>query len=144
MCENENKCTKEYCTKRHPKLCKNISKIGGCRHKEKCAYKHPEQQNRTDQGAMNEVILTLILWQQQQIAALSEEVKSLKSLNSNTNSEVEVVEKEYDHDDSTKKSLVKEVSVESFKCDVCKYKCKSEIILKNIQTLNTQLKTLKI
>ena len=78
MCENENKCIKENCPERHSKVCKNISKIGGCPHKEKCAYKHPEQQSGTDQGGLNQVILTLIVWQQQQIVALSEEVKSLK------------------------------------------------------------------
>ena len=26
LCENENGCNEEYCSKRHPKLCKNIYK----------------------------------------------------------------------------------------------------------------------
>ena len=43
---------------------------GECRHKENCAYKHQEQPNKTDQGALNEAMLTLIILQQQQITLL--------------------------------------------------------------------------
>ena len=45
-------------------------------------------------------------------------------------SEVEVVGKEYAHDDGTTDSLVKEVSEEGFKCDVCEFKCKTDLTLK--------------
>ena len=112
---------------------------GECRHKENCAYKHQEQPNKTDQGALNEAMLTLIILQQQQITSLSEEVKSLKSLNQNQNNDIEVIEKVHVNEDTKKDSLVKEVSDESYKCDVCEYKCKSEITL--IKHTNTKHQT---
>ena len=81
-------------------------------------------------------MLTLIILKQQQITQLSEEVKSLKSLNQTPNNDIEVIEKVHVNEDTKKDSLVKEVSDESYKCDVCEYKCKSEITL--IKHTNTK------
>ena len=95
ICENE--CRGKLCSERHPKLCRNISKTGICRHKENCAYTHPQEKN-TNQGFVNDAIMMCIVWQQQQINALSEEVKCLKLLVENISNQNNVVETIYPDD----------------------------------------------
>ena len=36
-------CRSKTCTKRHPKVCKNLRHQGYCRHKEHCSHQHIEQ-----------------------------------------------------------------------------------------------------
>ena len=75
MCENSEVCMGETCSKRHPKDCKNFSKSGSCRHKEKCAYKHTQPINY--QAKLDEAMLMRILGHQQKISDLTEEVENL-------------------------------------------------------------------
>ena len=97
VCKKENECDGKLCSERHPKLCRNISKTGICQHKEYCAYKHP-QEKYANQGFVNDAIMMCIVWQQQQITALSEEVKCLKLLVDNINKENTTVESVFPDD----------------------------------------------
>lgn len=97
ICEKGNTCCEKLCSERHPKLCRNFSNTGICRHKENCAYEHP-QENKTKQGFFNDAIMVCMVWQQQQITALSEEVKCLKLVVENINKERKTVETVYPND----------------------------------------------
>ena len=64
-------------------------------------------------------------------------------MNQNPNNDIAVIEKVHVNEDTKKDSLVKEGSDESYKCDVCEYKCKYEITLRKHtntkhQTENTE------
>ena len=78
MCQNESPCREQNCSKRQSKTCKNYSKNGDCRHKERCAYTHPE--NAQSQDIFNKAMLMLMLRQHEEIAALTEEVKGLEMM----------------------------------------------------------------
>ena len=78
ICENQNDCNERECTNRHPKICQNFRKDGKCVFKEKCAYQHTPLLN--NQAKVMEAMMKVILKQQQDITALTEEVKILKDL----------------------------------------------------------------
>ena len=65
LCEKTNDCTEESCKQRHPKDCKNFSKDGFCRHKDKFVYKHAQPHNNQDK--LHDTIIMLILGQQQNV-----------------------------------------------------------------------------
>ena len=59
---------KDSCSKRHPKVCKNFSNNGICRHKEKCPYKHVQSENQTN---LNEQIKQGLLKHEMDIKLLN-------------------------------------------------------------------------
>ena len=118
MCKKENECDGKLCSERHPKLCRNISKTGICQHKENCAYKHP-QEKYTNQGFVNDAIMMCIVFQQQQITALSEEVKCLKLL------------VEYINDINKEKTTVQSVYPDDKEVTICVQKGQDENMKEN-------------
>ena len=46
LCPEEVTCTSKECIFRHPKVCKNCNRLGACRFKENCAYKHEKDMNQ--------------------------------------------------------------------------------------------------
>ena len=81
ICENQNDYNEKECTKRHPKICWNFCKDGKCVFKEKCAYQHTPF--LSDQAKVMEAMIKVILKQQQDITALTEEVTIIKYLMNN-------------------------------------------------------------
>ena len=146
--ENENECCGKLCSERHPMLCRNISKTGICRHKENCAYKHKQEKN-TNQGFVNDAIMMCIVWQEQQITALSEEVKCLKLLVGNISKENAIVETVYPDDkevtgkmspegEKEYNILVQKTSKECYKCEECNYRSESEMPLEKYMSIKHQ------
>ena len=77
ICENTESCNEETCSKRHLKVCRHFSNNGNCRHGEKCAYKH--QQN---DGQINlyEQVTLLLLKHEKDITSLKEELNELNNI----------------------------------------------------------------
>ena len=75
--ENTENRSKDNCSKRHPKVCRNFSNSGVCRHKEKCAYKHVQNENQSE---LNEQIKQGLLKHEMDIKLLNEEVNTLRNI----------------------------------------------------------------
>ena len=166
ICQIEPQCTDKSCSKRHPKTCRNFSQKGECRHNEKCAYSHKQQENV--QLKFNEIMLFLISRNQQDIVALKEEVKNMQNLvenmvdynknkEQNVESSKDVENKEKDTNlDQTKSNHVDVKDTEEdygeksndlhvnktqtvFKCEECQFECEKQITLnKHRNTKHTQ------
>ena len=132
VCKNTDKCTEENCPKRHPKVFRHFSNSESCRHNDKCAYKH--QQN-DGQIKLYEQVTLLLLKHEKDITSLTEEVNALKNivqqmaqeLVKNGQSGIETIDKE----NPTKNTdLDCHVSETIFKCEKCYFTCDKRMTLK--------------
>jgi hypothetical protein len=126
-CENLSECTDGTCTKRHPKVCRNFTEDKKCRYKEKCAYLHIEKVN--NQNKVNEAMTLLVLKHEKDIAALTEEVNTLKTL-------VESMALQFSSEEENMKFASSETKYE---CKVCNFKSEKQITLnKHMNTKHVQ------
>ena len=136
ICENINECTKQKCTKRHPKVCKNYTKYNKCRFNDVCAYYHEKEGNIQEE--LNEQFKLAMLKHERDIQELNKEVTNMKHIIHTLTLElakcsqkhvsiVETVEK-----DEKKSSTVpsSSSSQQEFQCDQCDYTCVKDITLK--------------
>ena len=127
ICKDHNDCSKENCTKRHPKTCRNFSRNGKCFYKERCAYKHTVYVN--DQVKVIEAMMLLILKQQQEISSLTEELNSVKVLVET----MAMAKKPNNKDKEVVEIIAQEnhkVSEKVYQCQVCDFECPKEETLK--------------
>ena len=133
MCENVENCSVKNCHKRHPKICRNFN-YGNCRHKEQCAYQHPQHDKQT---SLNEQITQGLLKHESDIKALTEEVNLLRNLiqylaiglMNSVQKEVTVSEGT-EKENSTNKELAEALLPEpNLKCEKCDFTCDKVITL---------------
>ena len=94
ICQNRSQCTIQYCTKRHPGLCRYFCQFGHCKFGEACAYSHVN-----DSKSHKEEML------ERDVAEMREEMKNLKAELSDK-IEKEVVELKKDVTDKLEKEEV--------------------------------------
>ena len=131
MCENTEKCNEENCSKRHPKVCRHFSNNGSCRHGEKCAYKHYQNDG---QIKLYEQVTLLLLKHEKDITSLKEEVNELKNIIQQMAQElVKNVQKGVETEGI---ELQGHISEKVLKCEKCDFTCDKKITLKKHTNTN--------
>ena len=133
---------------RHPKLCRNSSKLKQCQFKEGCAYLHKDRDD--DQAKLNDQMMQGILKHEKDITALTEEVISLKNLVQQLSLELvkffqpEVAIANPENEKVPENENIEAPSPEKvLKCKECEFTSDKENILKkhmNMQHTNQKMK----
>ena len=144
VCGNLNECKDEKFTKRHPNICKNFTEDKNCRHKDRCAYLHTEKVNY--QTTINEQVTLLILKHEKDIAQLTEEVNTLKTLvNSMSLKLVSYSENQDSPELGNEEKDVEDEAVISdpkYECSLCNFKSEKQITLnKHMNTKHEECKS---
>ena len=88
LCPQEVTCISKECILRHPKVCKNFNKEGACRFKEKCAYKDEKDM------IQNINVKNLIANHEKEISAMKDEMKQLKTIVSQMENKIIILNQE--------------------------------------------------
>ena len=151
-CEIGSTCkSSKVCMKRHPKVCKSLSVEGFCRHGDKCAYRHTNQNtihNQNERDMLNvkvESLEKIVQEMAKTISVLQNELYDqrdnrkydlkadcVNDINSQENLDCSILGQQSEDN-------ITEIEKGQLKCEHCDYRCKKVITLKkHIKTKHTE------
>ena len=158
ICQHRNDCNNQYCTQRHPRLCRYFCQFGRCNFGETCAYSHvSDSKNQKGESlekevaelkeelkklkaVMSEKIEKEVVKLKEDVNELNENVKFLKRVMGKMVQEIKALENKTEKESkggSKKDTESQEESIETkkrdkeieFRCDKCDYASKRKITL---------------